>query len=99
MKIENSVKTIGGVPGVDDAARPAKTEQKAKVESAGDDRLQLSSELQDIAKTLAGGEVFDAARVEQIKQAIANGQFQVNTDKVADRLIETVRELIQAKKA
>jgi negative regulator of flagellin synthesis FlgM len=96
MKIENSVKTVGAVPVADDAARPAKTEQDAKVESAGNDRVQL--ELQDIEKSLAGGEVFDAARVEQIKQAIANGEFQVNTDKVADRLIETVRELIQAKK-
>lgn len=96
MKIANSVKTIGGVPIADDAARPAKTERKTKVESTGNDRVQLSSELLDIEKSLAGAEVFDSAKVEQIKQAIANGKFRVNTEKVADRLIETVRELIQS---
>jgi len=35
----------------------------------------------------------DASRVSAISQAIREGRFQVNADKVADKLIESVREL------
>ena len=36
-------------------------------------------------------------RVQEIKQAISEGSFKVNPEVVADRLLETVRELIQSK--
>jgi negative regulator of flagellin synthesis FlgM len=36
----------------------------------------------------------DAARVQEIKQAIADGRFKVNPQAVADRLLATVRELL-----
>ena len=36
--------------------------------------------------------------VEEIKQAISDGRFKVNPDVIADKLLETVRELIQAQK-
>ena len=37
---------------------------------------------------------FDAAKVQAIKQAMREGRFQVNADAVADRLLESVRELL-----
>ena len=51
-------------------------------------------------KTLDGiaGEGVDAARVSEIKQAISEGRFKVNPDFVADRLLQTVRDLIVANK-
>jgi negative regulator of flagellin synthesis FlgM len=41
--------------------------------------------------------VFDPSRVHEIKQAISEGRFKVNADVVADRLLETVRELLQGR--
>ncbi|MFN0162091.1 MAG: flagellar biosynthesis anti-sigma factor FlgM [Burkholderiales bacterium] len=42
--------------------------------------------------TPPGGE-FDAARVEEIKQAIRDGAFEVDAEVVADRLIASVHDL------
>lgn len=41
--------------------------------------------------------VVDAGKVAEIKQAISNGRFKVNPEIVADRLIETVQNLINKK--
>lgn len=46
----------------------------------------------------ANSRVGDNAKVAEIKQAIIEGRFKVNPEVVADRLLETVKELIQAKK-
>jgi negative regulator of flagellin synthesis FlgM len=100
MKIENSIKTI---PASEALLSSAQSGQKAAgVAKPGDpntqgDSVQLSTQLQSIEKNLANGEVFDAARVEKIKQAISEGRFVVNPGKVADGLLETVRDLIRAR--
>jgi negative regulator of flagellin synthesis FlgM len=41
--------------------------------------------------------IADAGKVAEIKQAISEGRFKVNSGVVADRLLETVRELIGGK--
>lgn len=41
-------------------------------------------------------QVFDSNKVEQIKAAMANGQFQVNSSKIADGLLDSVRSLLGA---
>lgn len=43
--------------------------------------------------------VVNTAKVAEIKQAISEGRFKVNPDVVADRLLETVKELIQNKRS
>ena len=42
---------------------------------------------------------FDAAKVEEIKTAIAEGRFKINVDAIADGLIAMARELIEEKSA
>lgn len=101
MKIENTIKTGNTILG-DVATPPVRPGQGSPETTAAanpGNGIQLSRELQDIAKKLSHGEVFDAARVAEIKQAISEGRFAVNPEKVADGLLETVRDLIRNKQA
>lgn len=53
-----------------------------------------ATRLRIMESSMADTPVSDAAKVAEIKQAISEGRFKVNSEVVADRLIETVRELI-----
>lgn len=99
MKIDSSIKTAAVAPLGEAPVRPDKTGQRTEVAANDRDNVQLSAQLRNIEKNFASGEVFNAARVEEIKQAISEGHFVVNPDKVADRLLETVRDLIQSRHA
>ncbi len=46
---------------------------------------------------LANVPVADPARVAEIRQAIAEGRFRVDSEKVADGLIESVRQMLAAR--
>ena len=68
--------------------------------SAGSVQLStLSSSLQAIEKGFAQTPVVNSAHIDEIKQAIASGHFTVDASKVADRLLKSAQELIQAHKA
>lgn len=98
---ENAVK-IGQTPGTplwDAQVRPENGRSPASALPAGGEESKtslsaLSSQLQALEAKLAVSGGFDAARVEALKEAIRSGQFQVDADIVADRLIASVRELI-----
>jgi negative regulator of flagellin synthesis FlgM len=94
LKIENSIKAAV-ISGDISAAKPGQRASATPV--GGADTVQRSSELQNLEKSLSTGEAFDATRVEEIKQAISEGRFTVNPEKVADGLLATVRDLIQAR--
>ena len=55
---------------------------------------ELSRQLHAFETLLSQVEGFDAARVEAIKAAIRSGNFRVDSEVVADRLIASVRELL-----
>ncbi len=71
---------------------------KADIEPASlpSAQVSLSAASQTALAALVSDEtpVFDASKVEQIKTAIANGQFQVNPEKIADGLLATVKDLL-----
>ena len=58
----------------------------------------LSSQLKSLEAKVASTEVFDAEKVEAIKSAISSGQFKVDSDKVADGLISSVKDLLNTQK-
>jgi len=58
-----------------------------------------ASQLRSLEKSIAGTSVVDTEKVAAIKQAISEGRFQINHGVVADRLIDSVKELISANKA
>lgn len=62
------------------------------------DNVHISSLSMSIQSLDANSETINTAKVAEIKQAISEGHFKVNPDVVADRLLETVKELIQNKR-
>jgi negative regulator of flagellin synthesis FlgM len=57
----------------------------AKVESSA--TVKLSEGLQTLSAGLNADKAFDAKRVEEVKALIAGGNFKVNAEVVADRMI------------
>lgn len=99
MKIDNSVKSVGGLPTGDTRSRAAKDQPAAPTAAAGAqvELSSLSSRLQEMQATLANVPVTDAGRVAEIKQAISEGRFQIDAGKVADGLIESVRQMLASR--
>lgn len=77
-------------------AEPAAITTSAK---AGNVTLSpMSSQLQSLEATMATDNVFDADKVDSIKAAISSGTFKIDSSKVADGLISTVKDLVAANK-
>ena len=90
MKIESSNKT---------ASTPLTTRAQStgKASSAGKDDVQLSA-LSAQLSAADDEQSFDAARVSEIKQAIADGRFTINAGAIADRLIASARQLVDSQR-
>lgn len=102
MKIDNSVGSVGGLPSGESRSRPGKSATPAS--AASGEKVELSSlagRMQEVEAALANVPVADASRIAEIKQAMAEGRFQVDASKVADGLIESVKQMIasQARRA
>lgn len=99
MKIDNSINPVGGSTG---AGKPGAAKSAAgagKSQSAAEvARSPLSARLQEISAGLANEPVVDASRVAEIKQAIAEGRYSVNPGKIADGLIDSVREMLASRR-
>jgi negative regulator of flagellin synthesis FlgM len=96
VKIDNSIKSVSGAPIKDAQGRQGRTEG-TKSTGASTEQVQistLSSQLQQLQSRLANSPVVDIARVEEIKQAMSEGKFKVDTGKVADGLLQAAQNLI-----
>jgi len=54
----------------------------------------LSTSLQKAERAMAEAPVVDQQRVDEIRQAISEGRFKINAGRIADGLIESVRDLL-----
>lgn len=100
MKINDTRKSNAGVPAATTPATSAKsadTAAAATTSPATTETVRLSSQGQAMAAAGSTNGVFDTKKVERIKAAIADGQFQVNSEKVADGLLDTVRDLLHSR--
>jgi len=101
VKIDDSLKKTSGLSVGTTQARPGKGADKTGGVSpapAQTDTVHLSSKLESLAQA-GGNSVFDAKKVDEIKAAIAEGRFQVDPEKVANGLLDTVNDLIRSRKA
>ena len=90
MKIESSNKTAN-------TPLATRAQSTGKASSAGKDDVQLSALSAQLSAT-DDEQSFDAARVSEIKQAIADGRFTINAGAIADRLIASARQLVDSQR-
>jgi negative regulator of flagellin synthesis FlgM len=111
MKINDTIKNTAGL-GVDKTA--AEKASAAKLESVAASKVEkpqgdakstenvtlspLSAQLKALEAKVAVSNVFDTEKVDAIKSAIVGGQFKVDSEKVADGLIATVKDLLTTQK-
>jgi negative regulator of flagellin synthesis FlgM len=102
MKIENMLKPVGPAAVNDSGGKGKANGHGAKSVEGASEKVNLSpmsNQVKQAEASLKDVPVVDKARVEEIKQAIAEGKFKVNAEVVADRLIDTVKELLSTRKA
>src|SRR3569833_4592982 len=100
VNIFDSSKNSPGLNVTPGQGRTGKQVDKAGATPSSADSVKFSPQSHALATQIAGsGAVFDTAKVQEIKAAIAEGTFKVNPERVADGLIDTVKDLINTRKA
>jgi negative regulator of flagellin synthesis FlgM len=94
VKIDTSL-IPGSTPAIDN--RPRAQVAAKKQAAATDVQISdLSTHLQAIEESAGDASPVNSNRVAEIKQAIAEGRFTINSSAIADRLIGTAVELLQS---
>jgi negative regulator of flagellin synthesis FlgM len=98
MKINPSVKTIAPAAIAEERTREKKQVEQQPARSGSSVKLSpLSSQLREIEAGMDKSAV-DSKRVAEIKKSIDAGTFQVNSEAVADRLLENTRDFLRTHK-
>lgn len=92
MKINSATPSIGSTPDSGRARNPATAQPT--VGSPTSERVDISSLSARLQEVGAGEAPVNAQRVAQIKQAIAEGRFQINPERIADGLLDSVRDML-----
>lgn len=99
MKIDSSVKPLDGLVGGTrkESARPAAS-RPSPTPSDGVEISSLTTRLQGMGGASSSSPVADSSRVDAIRQAISAGTFKIDASKIADGLIASVQEMLNAEK-
>jgi len=92
VKINSATPAIGSTSSAG-ASRNAPATRKAADAETGE-RVDISSLSARLQEAGAGEAPVDAQRVAEIKQAIAEGRFQINPERIADGLLASVHEML-----
>lgn len=100
MKVEKSTSSLPATPVGDARARPPSAKPAGDAQPGATVHLGTAAEqLRSMESGVASTPGVNAAKVAEIKQAISEGRFQVNSGVVADGLIKSVTDLINSHKA
>lgn len=91
VKINSALPSVGNASGSAAARTPSTGKPAAAGTSERVDISSLSAHLQEVG---AGETPVDVQRVAEIKQAITEGRFQINPERIADGLLASVREML-----
>jgi negative regulator of flagellin synthesis FlgM len=96
VKIDNSIsKTIATPSGESKVVRNKGENTPATAKAGTKDEVKLTSSSQLQALSSSGeSQPMDSAKVDAIKQAISEGRFKINPEKIADGLLNSVKELL-----
>ncbi len=102
MKIDNVINSLSGVRAKDGRdLRSRKRDDTQSPDSVRDnvDLSSASSRLQALESALAEVDVTDIGKIDSIRDAIASGQFKVDEEVVAEKIVEsTVEQLSHHRK-
>ncbi len=92
MKIDDAGSKLPNLPALNQAGNRAAVGRTGDSTVAGpQDKVSLSGTLQ--ALSAASQAPIDAAKVDKIRAAIADGSFHADAGRIADGMIESTREL------
>jgi negative regulator of flagellin synthesis FlgM len=92
VKINSAIPSVGSTT---DASRSRGPAAPAPQTGAGaSERVDISSLSARLQEVGAGEAPVNAERVAEIKQAIAEGRFQINPERIADGLLASVRDML-----
>ncbi len=104
MKINKPGKPSSISPVGDSTTPPAargKTSSTSSKQSTSGTNVTIgstASQLNSLESSMMSTPIVDAKKVAEIKQALSEGRFKVNSEVVAEGLIKTVRDLIDDRK-
>ncbi len=99
MKIDKSSSSLPSASVSESTARantPKAAESPAAPKGVNVSLGSATSQLRSMESNIASAPLVDAKKVAEIKQAISEGRFQINSGAIADRLIGNVKDLISA---
>jgi len=89
MKIDQTVPSLKNV-----AVTPARVAAKTSANGSASELSSVASQAAAAPLLPSTNGDFNAARVAEIRASISAGSYQVNTEKIADGLLATVRDLL-----
>lgn len=98
MKIEGTPKPAGSVPAAESRPRPQPVASKPVGDGEKVQLSSLSSSLNKAEAAMASTPVVDRGRVNEIRQAISEGRFTVDADRIAEGLIDSVRQILDSRR-
>lgn len=101
VKVEKSSSSLPAIPVGEGHARTPVAKPGGDIQTVSGTSVHLGTtaeQLRSMENSMANTPLVNSAKVAEIKQAISEGRFQVNSGVVADSLIKSVTDLINSHK-
>lgn len=92
MKISSPITSVGGASTSQRSREPGIAAPQP--EAGVTERVDISSLSAHLQGVGAGDAPVNSQRVAEIKQAISEGRFQINPERIADGLLSSVRDML-----